>query len=383
MKYPINSSQLLFAILAITLLYFHPVHAQKSGSFTIGAGLGFSRLSCDTIDLDPSLLPCLDLNYNQPIFRGFSLNSGAHYALTGSKTESNRLRLRNQYIGLHLGMQYEPIDFFQVYANYYYDALLSQRVGELDGGSKSGLRWEPGRGYGMESGVALGIGLQLNRNLWLQVKKIVPVSGGKYSSLQFTLCFRPADLKLESRGPKYNALEPALADSQNCQRLSLMNQHYKVLPVKICNLPNLHELVLNFNDLHTLPKEIANLQYLHKLSIIYNYLDSLPEEICELTSLEELYLEHNQLRKLPENIGKLKNLRFLSIGKNNLESLPASIGDLENLVELNLSHSGVMLRIPPEVSKIRNLETLIIDRTTQFPIPFNHPNPRLQIIIRD
>jgi hypothetical protein len=383
MKYNRLTTRFLLSTLLLCLVFLVPVHAQKPGAFTIGAGVGYSKLKYDTVETNPSLLPCLDLNYNQPIISGFGLNLGAHYALTGSNTENDRLRLRNQYIGLHLGLQYEPIDFFQIYANYYYDALLSQRIGRLDGGSKSGLRWEPGRGYGIESGVALGIGLQLNRNLWLQVKKILPVSDGKYSSLQFTLCFKPSNLKVESRGSKYKALEPALADSQNCERLSLMNQHYTVLPVKIGNLPNLHELVLNFNDLHTLPKEIAKLGYLHKLSVTYNYLDSLPAEICELANLEELYLDHNQLRSLPKDIGRLKKLRFLSIGKNNLESLPASLGDLENLVELNLSHSGVMLRIPPELNKLKSLETLIIDRTTQFPIPFNHPNPRLQIIIRD
>jgi hypothetical protein len=353
-----------------------------SGKLFAFGGLGLTKLVNDSLDLKSSLLPALSVEYNQPVFKDFSVNAGLHYAFAGNKTENSKLRFRNQYAGISIVPQYQLMNFLTMYAGICYNELISQKTGRMDGSSKSGIKWEANSAYGSEFSGMAGVGLQLQKGLWFHVRKQFPANSGDYSSLQFLLSINISDLKFEPRQKKFTTFPEALANYQECRKLVLMRQYMRVLPPEIGKMVNLENLVLDGNELHSLPKEIGNLENLKKLSLKYNYLDSLPIEIGDLVNLEELYLERNNLYELPDEIGRLKALKFLYIGKNNLTELPASIGELTNLIELDVSYSGPMLRIPPELSKLKSLELLIVDRTTQFPVPFDPPNLRFRIVVR-
>jgi len=85
--------------------------------------------------------------------------------------------------------------------------------------------------------------------------------------------------------------------------------------------------------------------------------------------------------ELPPEIGLLSSLEILHIGKNDMTDLPAEIGLLSNLVELHLVQSGPMLNVPTEISNLRNLEILFIDKTTRLPHSVSTLYPNLKIFV--
>lgn len=377
---------LTFTFILLGLLQFPGrLSAQKlsQGKLYLTGGIGLAKLVSDSLDLKPTLLPVISADYLQPLLADFSLLAGLHYTLAGSKTQNSDYRFLNHYVGFSAGPNYRFGDFLTLYATYQYNQLLLQRVGVLDGSRKSGIDWSSGTAYHSQSGCLAGAGIRLQKNLWFHYRYQFGFSPKEFSGGQFVLSFSLSDLKFEPRAKKFRSLPEALASELECRKLVLMRQYMKELPADIGKLRNLEYLVLDGNELHSLPKEIGNLENLRNLSLRNNHLDSLPIEIGDLVNLEELYLAYNQLYELPQEIGRLKALKFLYIGKNNLTSLPSSIGELTNLIELDLSNSGPMLRIPPELSKLKSLELLIIDRSAQFPIPFNPPNMRFRILIKN
>jgi hypothetical protein len=55
---------------------------------------------------------------------------------------------------------------------------------------------------------------------------------------------------------------------------------------------------------------------------------------------------------------------------------------LQSLVELDVSNNAGLLRLPQSINLLGNLETLIVDESTVFPIPFSPSNPRLEIVVK-
>ena len=168
----------------------------------------------------------------------------------------------------------------------------------------------------------------------------------------------------------------------------------------------------------SIPSEIGKLTNLRHLYLYNNQLTgSIPSEIGKLTNLRHLYLDNNQLTgPIPSEIGNLKNLTRLYLKNNQftgvipegicdldinwsssnsftisnnqlcIVSYPSCIEDyvgeqdtsdceelwgevysIENTTELDLSNSGLIGEIPPEIGDLTNLRHLYLD------------NPRMDI----
>ncbi|MBO7537212.1 MAG: leucine-rich repeat domain-containing protein [Alphaproteobacteria bacterium] len=157
----------------------------------------------------------------------------------------------------------------------------------------------------------------------------------------------------------------------------------------------LKELDLSGTGIFRLPKRIKKCKKLEYLDISdTSYLANLPEEVFDLVNLrhldygyrkgEESYddadltnisklsnLEYLNLcgrmgiKKISPEIGKLRNLKTLILEGTAINTLPSTIENLTNLCELDLS-SCDFTEVPAEIGKLRNLEKLRIDSNYEF-----------------
>ncbi|KAL0399497.1 UNVERIFIED_CONTAM: putative leucine-rich repeat receptor-like serine/threonine-protein kinase [Sesamum radiatum] len=112
------------------------------------------------------------------------------------------------------------------------------------------------------------------------------------------------------------------------------------VPRELVRLPFLQEIDLSRNYLNgTIPREWGSMELL-KISLLGNRVTGpIPKELANITTLLELVLEYNQLSG----------------------PIPPELGDLPRIERLRISDlNGNESTFPPDLSNIRNLETLIL-----------------------
>ena len=86
-----------------------------------------------------------------------------------------------------------------------------------------------------------------------------------------------------------------------------------------------------------------------------NY-DELKKIILLSHNKKDLLLNNIDIVKLPPEIGQLNNLEYLDIDNNRLENLPPEIGQLNNLQILRINNNHLE-SLPPEIGQLENLQT--------------------------
>lgn len=375
----------IFILACIISILPSALSAQKSqqNSYFLRAGGGFSHLRSDSSNITPVFLPALGLGYSYSLSSKTHFEATLQYSMQGGNMDESYPKIRSHYLGFSAGPDYELFNFLKLQAGFEFNMLLAEYTTLLNGSNSSGTTRYETSGYESQLGMYAGAGFQLQKGIGIGLQYHFPITAKQFSNLQLFASFRFAELESKTHIKNYTDLDKALENYQVCRKLVLHREGMSELSPDIAKLVNLQELFLDGNTLKSLPKEIGSFEFLTKLSVRHNELVMLPASIGNLQNLEELSLEYNQLTVLPDEIGQLKNLRFLYIGKNYLKELPASIGELTNLIELDISNSGALLRIPPEIELLKKLELLVVDRTTVFPIPFTPPNARLKIVVKD
>ncbi|XP_071716494.1 uncharacterized protein [Rutidosis leptorrhynchoides] len=98
-------------------------------------------------------------------------------------------------------------------------------------------------------------------------------------------------------------------------------------------------------------------------------LKSLPDEVLELDrSVRTLDLTRNKLADIPEEISKLINMQRLILAENVIERLPTNVGQLQSLKILNLDQNRVTF-LPDELGQLVRLERLSISGNQLTTLP--------------
>ncbi|XP_071728860.1 putative disease resistance RPP13-like protein 1 [Rutidosis leptorrhynchoides] len=111
----------------------------------------------------------------------------------------------------------------------------------------------------------------------------------------------------------------------------------KILVDILPELPLLRVLNLSNFQISEVPESIGNLRHLRYLNLSRTEITQLPESVCNLYNLQTLILFGcESLVKLPNNLSKLKNLRHFDIRKTpGLNNMPLEMGNLNSLQTLS------------------------------------------------
>jgi Leucine-rich repeat (LRR) protein len=146
------------------------------------------------------------------------------------------------------------------------------------------------------------------------------------------------------------------------------------------SLFSLEKLILSYcTSLTSLPKAVGEFKYLRYLNMKgCSNLVFLPDEFGKLDSLEELNMsECEKLSELPQTFGNLRRLKILKIIRCfALRHLPPSFSELESLAQLNASHSNIINGLPDQIGNLRLLEYLNLEDTYACRLPPSISNLR-------
>ena len=157
--------------------------------------------------------------------------------------------------------------------------------------------------------------------------------------------------------PYQNPLSSAIGKLTSLKELEL--SWCTGLPNVIGKLYNLEKLILNSPSSTWGIGEIGKISKLKELYIEFaENLTSLPPEIGQLSNLEKLTVKNCALGSLPLEIGQLTKLKYLDLWENQLKSIPSEIGNLAELEYLDLEYNRRLNSLPPEIFKLKNIETL-------------------------
>ena len=142
------------------------------------------------------------------------------------------------------------------------------------------------------------------------------------------------------------------------KKLHLAQNDFQTLPPQMGNyLKHVTKINLKFNLLREIPRCLLELPCIKDLDLSYNKLQEIPEVHEWATSLEVLDLSHNELQSLPQYC-EAPNLRRLSISHNKFRQVPKCICSFTNLTTLELGHNAGIGKLPVEMGRLQNLNTL-------------------------
>lgn len=367
----------IISILLFMIGMMFIAETQGQEGFAITAGANYSKFKVVDYDFKGSINPAFGIENQSPYGGKLFMKYGLRYSLR--VTGNTERKLKNHYLDLYINPAWKLNKTFMVESGFQVNHLLIQKVFYKDDNNIERSYYADYIKIQLE--VFAGIQARLSNTIDFTIRYTLPFGWMDHSNVYAGLSFRVKNSKKASIG-KYTNLEDAIANRKIVTELVLQRTGLESLPAEVWQMTAMNYLFLNGNKLKSLPAGIGSLVKLERLFAANNELSYIAPEIGRLKALEELDLSYNELSELPDEIGQLTGLRFLKLNNNNLTELPASIMGLQNLVELDVSNNAGLLKLPQSINLLGNLETLIVDESTVFPIPFSPSNPRLEIIVK-
>ncbi len=163
------------------------------------------------------------------------------------------------------------------------------------------------------------------------------------------------------------------------------------------------------DDIKTVPAGIENLKRIQRFAITSSTIKTVPDSLFLLPKLRELKLQLYSLRKLPAALGKAKALRVLDLESSGLRELPSTIAstkitslvlafsdlkkippalwNVKTLKHLELPPDKTLAKLPPGISKLTKLESLVISgkalRSIAKELPAMKKLKSLEVMIGD
>ena len=258
----------------------------------------------------------------------------------------------------------------------------------------------------------LRAGLEAIKNYLLRMKEAAATGIANFSNIpirEFSCHESLASLHITSLILNQNHLRDVYNDVfrlQGIKRLDLSDNDLQSLPTSIRALTSLTDLRVDRNKLGSLDPGIGYCSNLTSLSFVENQVRMLPTSLCwatQLTSLgyqgncvispPELYLRKRKiawilrylralhtisesgtlqlmsmkLTEVPEDIYMYKLIK-LHLNCNDIRDVHESVQTLSLLQSISLANNKLM-RIPPAVCLLRNLQSLIVDDNMITDIP--------------
>lgn len=142
---------------------------------------------------------------------------------------------------------------------------------------------------------------------------------------------------------------PGITEVHSLKKIYLNKNRFTEFPELLCSLPKLNSISLQNNSIRFIPEGIGNLAAsLETLDLSRNQIEELPAELFSLTNLKNLYLRSNHIHEIPHEISKLKDLNLLLIDQNQLYTLPHAMQALTSLKNLYLKGND---DLPPPLNR--------------------------------
>ncbi|MDA3942985.1 MAG: leucine-rich repeat domain-containing protein [Bacteroidetes bacterium] len=381
-----NRNLLLRVLVMIAISFFCSKNTSAQKGLAFSGGVQHSRIltvpiqalgTQNFVDLDPAYGFAVGFDYRFGLNRNLDLKLGLRYSYRNST--SSHLEYRYYYLEYALSPIVRVYKDLWINVGMQLDNLNESRI--IEKRTDGSISNQTGNMQSNRLSFFLGINYDISKRLAFEIKYTLPFKNMDYTNLYAGFTFVLMN-PMKSPTGKFTNLNEAIANANVVTDLILQRKGLTVFPLEILEMPELSYLYLNGNQLSALPDDLGKLMKLKHLFAANNKIGYLPPQLGNLKALEELDLSYNRLSQLPDEIGELISLKFLKLNDNNLTELPQSIMKLQNLIELDVSNNAGLLRLPQAINLLGNLETLIVDESTVFPIPFSPANPRMEIIVK-